>query len=74
MWYCHQSSQLICSRTFSFLNFKTGKFYTFKIMWVFMHFAEIKLGQRIKNVYINLQTKSKVCFKILVLSANGVET
>lgn len=39
-----------------------------------MHFAEIKLGQRIKNVYINLQTKSKVCFKILVLSANGVET
>lgn len=39
-----------------------------------MHFAEIKLGQRIKNVYINLQTKSKVCFKILALSANGVET
>lgn len=39
-----------------------------------MHFAEIKQGQRLINVYINLPTKSKVRFKILVLSANGVET
>lgn len=39
-----------------------------------MHFAKIKQGQRLINVYINVPTKSKVRFKILVLSANGVET